>query len=79
MAMPNYDEGKLLVKACFSLWRYKVSRGEFVLFVLEELGCASYLAEIFHGLWTKAASRYGDIATNDPDFEGVNWLKVWKP
>ncbi|NQE52191.1 tRNA(fMet)-specific endonuclease VapC [ANME-1 cluster archaeon GoMg3.2] len=20
-----------------------------------------------------------DIATNDPDFERVNWLKVWKP
>jgi len=25
--------------------------------------------------------RYGitNIATNDPDFERVNWLKVWKP
>ncbi|MCK4734008.1 MAG: PIN domain-containing protein [Methanophagales archaeon] len=20
-----------------------------------------------------------NIATNDPDFERVNWLKVWKP
>ncbi len=20
-----------------------------------------------------------NIATNDPDFESVNWLKVWKP
>ena len=25
--------------------------------------------------------RYGitNIATNDPDFERVNWVKVWKP
>ncbi len=42
---------------------------------------SEYLLLPNDALHVATMKRYGikNIATNDPDFERVKWLKVWKP
>ena len=42
---------------------------------------SEYLLLPNDALHVATMKRYGitDIATNDPDFERVGWIKVWKP